>query len=37
MKLLHDDDYAVLRAFLVWYGTLALAWIITAVYTHYYR
>ena len=33
MKFLQGDDYAVLRAFLVWYGMLALAWIITIAYT----
>ena len=36
MKLLESDDYAVLRAFLVFYGLLGVAWIITAVYTHYH-
>ena len=37
MKFLQGEDYAVLRAFLVWYGMLGVAWIITAFYTHYYR
>jgi hypothetical protein len=35
MKFLKSDDYAVLRAFLVWYGMLALAWIVTIAYTAY--
>jgi hypothetical protein len=33
MGFFKDDDWAVLRAFLVFYGLLAAAWIITAVYT----